>query len=141
MIPTALLPIAKLGVIGVPIALPRGATTRWRAFKRAMRLCRTGTNTSAPLMRRRRRFGRLFCRFSRKSTLRRLSAALLVQRIGKGKEMFRGHPVPIVRQSPIGVYIHCRGKISSRKRTVFLPERNRISFLSVQFANLVSRRH
>ena len=139
--PPALLPISKLGARGIPITLPRRATARWRALKRTMRLCRTGTNTSTPLMRRRRRFGRLFCRFSRKSTLRRLSAVLLVQRIGKGKEMFRGHPVPIVRQSPIGVYIHCRGKISSRKRAAFLPERNRVSFLSVQFANLVSRRH
>ena len=141
VIPPALRPIFKLGARGIPITLPRRATARWRALKRTMRLCRTGTNTSAPLMHRRRRFGRLFCRFSRNSTLRRLSTVLVVQRMGKGKEMFRGHPVPIIRQSPIGVYIHCRGKIPSRKRTVFLPERNRISFLSAQFANLVRRRH
>ena len=159
MIPPVLLPISKLGASGVPITLPRRATTRWRALKRTMRLCRTGTNTSATLMRRRRGFSSLFSRggfhrcwregrtihvqtrFSKISTLRRLSTILRVQRRGEGKEMFRGHPVPRVRQSPIGIYIHCRGIIPSRKRTVLLPERNRVSFLSVQFADQVSRRH
>ena len=110
MIPPALLPISKLGASGVPITLPRGATTRWRAFKRTMRLCRTGTNTSATLMRRRRRFNNLFSRrgsprgwkerrtilrrarriqrqtrFFTRDPLRRTSKILRVQRRGKGK--------------------------------------------------------
>ena len=138
-VPPALLPITKLGAGGVPITLPRGAATRWRALKRTMRLCRTGTNTSTTFMRRRRGFSSLFnhgrfhrcwkgrwtihlqTRLNRGRPLRGISTILRVQRRGKGKEMFRGHPVPRVRQSPIGIYIHRRGIVPSRKRTVLLP--------------------
>ena len=88
VIPPALRPIFKLGARGIPITLPRRATARWRALKRTMRLCRTGADTSAPLMRRRRRFGRLFCRFSKISTLRRLSTVLRVQRRGRVRRCF-----------------------------------------------------
>ena len=139
VIPPVLRPISGLVAGGVPITPPRGATTRWRTLKRARGLCRTGAKTSTTLMRRRRRFSNFFnrggfhrcrkggrtihlqTRFLIGSPLRGVRAILRIQREGKGKEMFRSHPIPRVRQSPISVYIHRGGVVPSRKRTVLLP--------------------
>ena len=81
VIPTALLPITKLGVIRIPITLPRGAAARWRAFKRAMRLSRTGTDAGNTLMHWRRGFSNLFShRGSHRSRKKRRSILRQAQR-------------------------------------------------------------
>ena len=153
MIPSSRPPVTRLGRSGPPIPFPRRASTRGRTFSRATGLGRTGTNAGPTFMHRRWRLGGLFLhhriprgtRFQAGFNIgvfrRERGGVLHVQRIGKLQNVLRGNPVPVRRQRPIRIGIHCRRVISTRKWSKALPKVNRIFLFSFWAARRVRRWH
>ena len=153
MIPSSRPPVTRLGGSGSPITLPRRASKRGRTFSRATGLGRTGTNAGPTFMHRRWRLGGLFLHhriprgtrfragFNIGVFLRERGGVLHVQRIGKLQNVLRGNPVPVRRQRPIRIGIHCRRVISTRKWSKALPKVNRIFLFSIWAAHRVRRWH
>ena len=163
LIPAARPPITSRSVSRGPITIPRGTTTRRRTLNRTTGFSRTGTSTGCAFMRRRWRFRDLL-RHHRVPRERKrgrpilgktklqtdvlirvlrwgICKILVIQRRRKAQKMLRGHPVPSVRQKPVGVYVHCGRIVASRKRTELLPERNRVLLLPIRSAYRVGRGH
>ena len=144
LIPAARSPLAGRSVSRGPITIPRGTTTRRRPLNRTTGFSRTGTSTGCAFMHRRWRFrdllrhhriprerrrgGPILGETKRQTHViirglhRGLRKILRIQWRWKAQKMFRGHPVPSVRQKPVGVHVHCGRIVTGRKRAELLPE-------------------